>query len=102
MSVLNTQALSNRSFNVRVHIGEDGVPVLGWVHGMYEVSDTITDIKSIPKDEQAALARLLGIGASTNPHVARLLRGANPAADLAQALETAAPGVGEIILERVA
>lgn len=69
MSVLN-----NRSFNVRVHVGEDGELVVGWVHGMYEVSDEITDIKPIPAEEQAALARLLGIEHSTNPHVGRLLR----------------------------
>lgn len=67
-------ALANRSFNIRVHIGEDGVPVLGWVHGMYRESDEITDIKPIPVEEQVALAELLGITGSTNPHVARLLR----------------------------
>lgn len=57
--------LSGRSFNIRVSFDAAGAPVLGFVHGMYEVSEGVTEIKRIPEAEHLIIAQSLGIRSSS-------------------------------------
>lgn len=70
-----SEDLRNRSFNLRVEIDENGVPVLGWVRGFFSVSDNVVDLKPVSETTKVELAKLLGIrGSSESFTVNRLLR----------------------------
>lgn len=57
--------LAGRSFNIRVSFDDAGLPVLGWAHGMYEMSESITEIKRVPEAEHVFIAKALGIRSSS-------------------------------------
>lgn len=60
-----SNTLANKSFNIRVSFDADGVPVIGFVHGLYEMSESITEIRRIPEAEHVFIAKALGIRSSS-------------------------------------
>lgn len=63
--VTASSTLAGRSFNIRVSFDALGVPVIGFVHGLYEMSESITEIRRIPEADHVFIAKALGIRASS-------------------------------------
>lgn len=61
----NSNTLAGRSFNIRVSFDDAGVPVIGFVHGLYEMSESITEIRRIPEADHVFIAKALGIRSSS-------------------------------------
>lgn len=57
--------LNGRSFNIRLSFDENGEPVIGYVHGLYDIAENITDIKPVTLDEKEQLSRALGVRLSS-------------------------------------
>lgn len=74
MSKKLENSLTGRTFNVRVTFDDEGQPVLGWVHGMFQVSETITDIKRISQQDHVLIAQALGITRSVDWDMHRQLQ----------------------------